>query len=163
MWRISSAGKAGPAARLLADTEKSRMKRPTTTKKRMGGHKMTRHIRPILAALALLAAPVAAQTPPKAYVIAEITVTDPEAYKAYAAKAMVAAAKYGGVYLARGGQTVPAEGTPPAPRVVIMEFPSLAAARAFQFSSEEQEALTIRRRAATGRQFIVEGVPPPAP
>ncbi|MFB0872295.1 MULTISPECIES: DUF1330 domain-containing protein [unclassified Sphingobium] len=111
------------------------------------------------------AGPTHAQTPPapKAYVIAEITITDPEAYKAYIVKAGVAAAKYGGVYLARGGQTVPAEGAPPAPRVVIMEFPSLAAARTFQFSPEEQEALTLRRRAATGRQFIVEGVAPPAP
>lgn len=122
--------------------------------------------------LKLLAMPLAfaatiahAQTPPapKAYVIAEITVTDLEAYKAYVAKASVAAAKYGGTYLARGGQTVPAEGSPPAARVVIMEFPSLAAARTFQFSPEEQEALTLRRRAATGRQFIVEGVAPPAP
>ena len=39
-----------------------------------------------------------------------------EAYKAYAARATAAAAKYGGIYLARGGQTVPAEGSPPAPR-----------------------------------------------
>jgi uncharacterized protein (DUF1330 family) len=112
-----------------------------------------------------LVSPGHAQTPPtpKAYVIAEITVTDPETYKSYVAKATASAAKYGGVYLARGGQTVPAEGTPPASRVVIMEFPNLAAARAFQWSPEEQEALTIRRRAATGRQFIVEGVAPPAP
>lgn len=125
-----------------------------------------RLLTPLCFGLALAAATAHSQTPPpspKAYVIAEITVTDPEAYKAYVAKASIAAAKYGGTYLARGGQTVPAEGAPPAARVVIMEFPSLAAARTFQFSPEEQEALALRRRAATGRQFIVEGVAPPAP
>lgn len=113
-----------------------------------------------------LAGAAHAQSPqptPKAYVIAEITVTDSEAYKAYVAKATASAARYGGVYLARGGQTLPAEGAPPSPRVVIMEFPSLAAARTFQWSPEEQEALALRRRAATGRQFIVEGVTPPTP
>jgi uncharacterized protein (DUF1330 family) len=124
-------------------------------------------VKPLWITVALaFAGAVHAQAPtptPKAYVIAEITVTDPDAYKAYVAKASVAAAKYGGVYLARGGQTVPAEGSPPAARVVIMEFPSLGAARTFQFSPEEQEALTLRRRAATGRQFIVEGVAVPAP
>ena len=46
----------------------------------------------------------------KGYVIAEITVTDPEAYKQYAASVQSIAAKLGGKYLVRGGQTVAVEG-----------------------------------------------------
>jgi uncharacterized protein DUF1330 len=47
----------------------------------------------------LRAAPVAS----KGYVIAEITVTDPEAYKQYAAIVPPIIAKFGGRYLVRGG------------------------------------------------------------
>ncbi|MET0372305.1 MAG: DUF1330 domain-containing protein [Sphingobium sp.] len=106
----------------------------------------------------------AAVTPsPKAYVVAEISVTDPEGYKAYVAAVTPVVAKFGGVYLARGGRTVAVEGAPPAGRIVVIQFPSMEAASAFQASPEEEAAMAIRRRASTGRQFIVEGAPvPPA-
>src|ERR1700692_21462 len=74
----------------------------------------------------------------KGYVIAEITVTDPEAYKQYAASVQSIAAKLGGKYLVRGGQTVAVEGEPPAARIVVIEFDSLAAARSFEDSPDYQ-------------------------
>lgn len=101
-----------------------------------------------------------APAPAKAYVVAEIKVTDPENYKAYVAKVTPVVASFGGTYLARGGKAVPVEGAPPAGRVVIIEFPSLDAAMAFQASPGEKEALLLRRQAATGRQFMVEGITP---
>jgi uncharacterized protein (DUF1330 family) len=93
----------------------------------------------------------------KGYVIAEITVTDPEAYKQYAATVPPIAAKFSGKYLVRGGQTVPVEGEPPSGRIVVIEFDSLAAARSFEDSPEYQAVAPLRRKAARSRVFLVEG------
>jgi len=100
----------------------------------------------------------AATVAPKGYVVAEITVTDTEAYKQYAAAVPPIAAKFGGRYLVRGGPTVAVEGEPPAGRIVVIEFDSLAAARSFEQSAEYQAVAPLRRQAARSRQFLVEGV-----
>lgn len=97
---------------------------------------------------------------PRAYVIGEVNVTDPETYKTYAAKTSPIVAKFGGIYIARGGQTVPVEGAGPAGRIVVIEFPSLAAAKAFEASAEYLKVAPIRQRSSTGRFFIVEGTAP---
>jgi uncharacterized protein (DUF1330 family) len=92
-----------------------------------------------------------------AYLIAEIEVTDPalyERYKPLAAAAIVAA---GGRYLVRGGETIAMEGAP-AGRLVVLEFPDLATARAFYDGPGYAEARAIRERAATSRVFITEGL-----
>jgi uncharacterized protein (DUF1330 family) len=94
----------------------------------------------------------------KGYVIAEITVTDPEAYKQYAATVPAIAAKFSGKYLVRGGQTVTVEGQPPSERIVVIEFDSLAAAQSFEDSAEYRAAAPLRRKAARSRVFLVEGV-----
>lgn len=96
---------------------------------------------------------------PKAYVIGEVNVTDMDTYKTYAAKTSPIVAKFGGIYIARGGQTVPVEGAGPAGRIVVIEFPSLAAAKAFEASAEYLKVAPIRQRSSTGRFFIVEGTP----
>jgi uncharacterized protein (DUF1330 family) len=97
---------------------------------------------------------------PKGYVLAEITVTDPDAYKQYAAAVAPTVAKFGGKYLVRGGQTVALEGDPPAGRVVVIEFDSLAAARAFEDSSDYRSVAELRHKAARSRVFLVEGTAP---
>ncbi len=102
----------------------------------------------------------AAPKPPKAYVIGEVNVTDAQTYKTYAAKTSPIVAKFGGIYIARGGQTVPVEGTGPAGRIVVIEFPSLAAAKAFEASADYLKVAPIRQRSSTGRFFIVEGTAP---
>jgi uncharacterized protein (DUF1330 family) len=101
----------------------------------------------------------AATVAPKGYVVAEITVTDPEAYKQYAAAVPPIAAKFSGKYLVRGGQTVAVEGDPPSGRIVVIEFDSLAAARSFEESPDYQAIAPLRRKAAHSRVFLVEGTP----
>ena len=117
----------------------------------------------VVAAVALAAAGLpylhAAAMASKGYVIAEITVTDPDAYKQYAATVAPIAAKFGGKYLVRGGQTVAVEGDPPGGRIVVIEFDNLAAARAFEDSSDYQAVAPLRHKAARSRVFLVEGVP----
>ena len=100
----------------------------------------------------------AATVAPKGYVIAEITVTDPEAYKQYAAAVPAIAAKFSGKYLVRAGQTVAMEGEPPSGRIVVIEFDSLAAARSFEDSPEYQAIAPLRQKAARSRVFLVEGI-----
>jgi uncharacterized protein (DUF1330 family) len=102
----------------------------------------------------------AATVAPKGYVIAEITVTDPDAYKQYAAAAGPVVSKFGGKFLVRGGQTVGVEGDPPAARVVIIEFASLAAARSFEDSQDYQAIAPLRHKAARSRVFLAEGTGP---
>jgi uncharacterized protein (DUF1330 family) len=102
----------------------------------------------------------AATVAPKGYVIAEITVTDPEAYKQYAAAVAPVVAKLGGKYIVRGGQTVAEEGEAPSGRIVVIEFDNLAAARSFEDSQDYQAVAPLRRKAAHSRVFLVEGVAP---
>ncbi len=115
-----------------------------------------------LAATALLIGGIctlvhAAMAVPKAYVIAEITVTDAEAYKGYIAAVSLVVARFGGQYRVRGGQTVPLEGEPPSGRIVVIEFESMAVARTFENSAEYAAVAPLRHRAATSRVFLVEG------
>jgi uncharacterized protein (DUF1330 family) len=102
----------------------------------------------------------AATVAPKGYVIAEITVTDPDAYKQYAAAVAPVVAKLGGKYIVRGGQTVAEEGESPSGRIVVIEFDNLAAARSFEDSQDYQAVAPLRRKAAHSRVFLVEGVAP---
>jgi uncharacterized protein (DUF1330 family) len=97
--------------------------------------------------------------PPKGYLVAEVEVTGAEAYKAYAAKAGPVIAACGGTYLARGGKIEALEGTPPAPRFVIVEFASFDHARSCYRSPAYQAIAPIRQRASKSRFWLSEGLP----
>ena len=86
--------------------------------------------------------------------------TDPEAYKQYAAAVIPVVAKFGGKYIVRGGQTVAVEGDAPADRIVVIEFDSLVAAQSFEDSAEYQAVAALRHKAARSRVSLVEGTAP---
>jgi uncharacterized protein (DUF1330 family) len=118
-----------------------------------------------LQALALAFALTACATAPapgvaKGYIVAELAVADADAYREYAALVPPIVAKYGGRYLVRGGESAAKEGAPPAGRVVVIEFDTIAAARAFYDAPEYQAIAPLRIRAANSRVFLVEGTPP---
>lgn len=91
-----------------------------------------------------------------AYWIAHVTVTDAEAYKGYQALAPAAFAAHGAKFLARG-EGVVLEG-PQAPRHVVIEFPSLEAAKACYASAEYQAARALRDGAAEVSVVLVAGL-----
>jgi len=93
-----------------------------------------------------------------AYVILDIEVTDPAGYEDYKRLAPPAVAAYGGRYLARGGKCETLEGKWPASRVVILEFESVARARAWLDSPEYAPARALRHRYAHSKAVVVEGV-----
>ena len=92
------------------------------------------------------------------YVIAQITVTDPEAYKIYVGKVQATLDPFGGEFLVRGGQSQSFEGTPPGDRNVVIRFPSLQAAHDWYASKEYAPVKVLRQAASTSVQTIVEGV-----
>lgn len=93
-----------------------------------------------------------------AYLIAQVTIHDPEVYRSYTARSPEIIARHGGRILARGGTTEVLEGGADNRRVVIVEFPSMEAARAFYNSAEYQQAKAIRAPASQAQFVIVQGV-----
>ena len=94
---------------------------------------------------------------PAGYVIAEIDVTDPDAYKKYAEQVPATVAASDGRYLVRGGKIQPVEGEAPK-RVVVLAFESVEKARAWEYSPAYEAIKPLRHSSAKSRIFIVEGI-----
>ncbi|HEU4842294.1 MAG TPA: DUF1330 domain-containing protein [Ilumatobacteraceae bacterium] len=95
---------------------------------------------------------------PKAYVVVDMEITDPERYAGYREAATSAVAAAGGRYLARGGATDVLEGDRQPHRTVILEFPDMDAARSWYDSPAYRQARQLRAGAATGSLIAVEGI-----
>ena len=93
-----------------------------------------------------------------AYVIVDISISDPETYERYKELAPPSIAEYGGRYIARGGATTVLEGEWAPERLVILEFPSAAQATAWWGSESYAEAKALRQAAASSRMVLVEGL-----
>jgi uncharacterized protein (DUF1330 family) len=93
---------------------------------------------------------------PKGYLIARITVTDPNHYPVYAKLAGEAMAKFGGKPLVRGGRYEAMDGEA-RPRNVIIEFESFERAREYYLSETYRAAREERLKAGVGEVVIVEG------
>jgi uncharacterized protein (DUF1330 family) len=94
---------------------------------------------------------------PKAYVICDNDVTDPEEYAAYRELSTAAGEKYGATYLVRGGATTVLEGDWAPGRLVILEFEDAAAAHRWYDSPEYAAAREVRQRSATSSFLLAEG------
>lgn len=92
---------------------------------------------------------------PSALWIANVHVTEPEAYGKYAKLAGPAIALHGGKFLARGGAYVQLEGNDRS-RNVVARFPSLQAAVDCYNSPEYQAALDHARGASIRDLVVVE-------
>jgi len=91
------------------------------------------------------------------YLIANLDVTDPAGFAEYAKLVSPIIARYGGRYLVRGGDTKILEGNPPIKRVVVLEFPTLAAAQKFYDSSDYKPLIGMRQKSAVSTVFLVDG------
>lgn len=93
-----------------------------------------------------------------AYLIAQLKVTDPDAFERYRTKVPDVIERYGGRYLVRGGATDVLEGALPMPRLVVIAFPSMADAKRFYDSPDYQDIIGLRTAASEGVVTLVEGV-----
>jgi uncharacterized protein (DUF1330 family) len=94
---------------------------------------------------------------PRAFCIAEVEVIEAETFKSYGSRVADTVTRYGGRYIARGGNTVPLEGEPPK-RFVISERKSIEDAKRWYESPEYAEIIGIRHKACESRVFLVEGL-----
>ena len=92
------------------------------------------------------------------YVIAQLKVTNSENYKEYVEKVPEVIKKYGGEYLARGGEHQVVEGEDNLPRIVIMKFPSYEKALEWYNSEEYKPIKQIRLDNSEGTNIIIKGV-----
>jgi uncharacterized protein (DUF1330 family) len=93
-----------------------------------------------------------------AYVVVEIDIHDPKTYEQYKEMAPPSITAHNGRYLARGGRTETLEGDWQPARMVILEFPDLAHARAWWASQEYGDAKAVRQRSAHARMVAIEGI-----
>jgi len=93
-----------------------------------------------------------------AYVLAEVEITNPEGYKEYTQLVPATIAQYGGRFLHRGGAVHAFEGEWPKIRRVIIEFPSMDAAKAWYDSPEYEKPKAMRIANSKGRLLLLDGV-----
>ena len=97
-----------------------------------------------------------------AYVLVEVEVKEPIGYEEYKKMAPRSIQAHGGRYLVRGGPVEALEGEWPLQRVVILEFPDAAAARAWWSCSDYRPARDLRQRTARTRMVLLEGIATPS-
>lgn len=95
----------------------------------------------------------------KAYVIANIDVTNPAGYEDYKDAAAASIKQYGGRYIARGGRTEVLDGDANPKRIALIEFPDAETAKRWYGSPEYQAVLPKRLQNSIGNAVLLEGVP----
>ena len=95
-----------------------------------------------------------------AYVIVETRVTDKEKADRYRPLSGASVERHGGKFLARGGALTVLEGSWDPQRVVVVEFPSVEAARAWYTSEDYRAAREVRAGGGEWRIVVVEGIAP---
>jgi uncharacterized protein (DUF1330 family) len=93
-----------------------------------------------------------------AYIIVEITITDPNEYEEYKKLTPSSIAAYDGKFIVRGGQAEILEGNHKPERIVILEFPTVERAKEWWSSDVYSKAKIIRHRSAKTNMIVVEGV-----
>jgi len=94
----------------------------------------------------------------KAYAIAAETVKDQAMFDAYRKVVPETLVAFGGQFIARGGNLTVLEGEWPHPRLVIIEFPSRAAAEGWYSSAAYQKVISLRLNSSVGNLVIVDGL-----
>ena len=93
-----------------------------------------------------------------AYVVVDITITDPELYEEVKQRTPPIVAQYGGRYLARGGHTESLHGDWSPERLVLLAFDSLEQAKAWESSPEYTAVKQIRDRCARVNMVMLAGI-----
>ena len=95
---------------------------------------------------------------PKGYLVATLNVSDPVAYEPYREQVPALIQRHGGRYLVRGAAFEALEGEPAFSRLVVVEFPTVEAARSFYDDPNYQRIIAHRTDNAQGTLIIAEGL-----
>ena len=91
-----------------------------------------------------------------AYVVAMMTIHDPDTYRQYTDRTPALVEKHGGRFLTRGAPITSVEGEHYDGRMVLLEFPSTADVDAWLNDPDYQEAKTFRHAASTMHMLLVQ-------
>lgn len=92
-----------------------------------------------------------------AYVIGNITVTDPSWVEKYVLNVPRLVDKYGGKYLVNTPEVDVLEGGPAPSVVVVLEFPTVEQAKNWYVSEEYAPWIEARRSGSHGDLFLIDG------
>ena len=94
-----------------------------------------------------------------AYIVAHVNIEDWDAYREYMRHTPRVVQKYGGRFIARGGEMITLEGPEETLRIVLIEFPSLDRAKAFYDSADYSRIKRLREGAGAARFVAIDGYP----
>ena len=92
-----------------------------------------------------------------AYIIVEAIITNPQEFAAYAKAVPSVVAQYQGTYRVLGGEAQVLEGEWGETRIVMHEWPSMDAAKAFWYSKEYAAVKPLREGTGEFRVMLVAG------
>jgi uncharacterized protein (DUF1330 family) len=98
-----------------------------------------------------------------AYILVNVTISDPVKFREYAIANAALVARMGGKYLVLGSEGDALEGTALVGKKVISEWPSKDAALAYWHSSEYATIRTLREGICDAQVIILDGFTPPTP
>ena len=94
----------------------------------------------------------------KGYIIVDVKITDPSRYEDYKKLTPGSLLPYEGKFIVRGGQAETLEGSWKPGRIVVLEFPSMAKAKAWWSSESYAPAKALRQSASVTQMILVERV-----
>jgi uncharacterized protein (DUF1330 family) len=94
----------------------------------------------------------------KGYAVVLLDVADAGLYREYARRATEIEQRHGAVPLIASAADEVVDGSWPAERVVVLEFPSFDDARAWYIDPDYQDLIPMRHRATTSTVLLVEGL-----
>ena len=92
-----------------------------------------------------------------AYIIADVDVKDVEAFEPYKKPTAESIAKYGGRFLVQSSRHEVLEGAWNPTRLVVVEFPSIEAAKRWYESEEYRKPKAIRLQHAVSNMLLADG------
>jgi uncharacterized protein (DUF1330 family) len=92
-----------------------------------------------------------------AYLIADVDVRDPDVYAEYRRQVLPLVTRHGGHFIVRGGAHETLEGEWQPKRLVVIEFPDMAALKAWYGSPEYTRLIALRQGVSRGSLVAVEG------
>jgi len=92
-----------------------------------------------------------------AYLIADVEVHDQTVYAEYRRQVLPLVQKHGGRFIVRGGAHEALEGAWKPQRLVVIEFPDMAALKAWYRSPKYAKLIELRQGVSRGSLVAVEG------
>ncbi|MBI4572098.1 MAG: DUF1330 domain-containing protein [candidate division NC10 bacterium] len=93
-----------------------------------------------------------------AHIIVDVDVKDAKAFEAYKQPTAASIAQHGGRFIIRSSEYEVLEGRWRPARLVVLEFPTVEAAKRWYESEEYRKVMPIRLRHAVSNMILVNGI-----